>query len=156
MADEDRIFESAGNVDEVQSLLSRGRADELSFTEIDKEPEGDAHQKKDRVGESLEEPRFRELKKTSADKERSRELDFIMDIPLEISVEIGRARMLIGDMLKLGQGSVIELNRLSGEPVDIFVNKKLIARGEVVVAGEKFGVRIIDIISPSERVKRVG
>jgi flagellar motor switch protein FliN/FliY len=156
MADEDRIFESAGNVDEVQSLLSRGRADELSFTEIDKEPEGDAHQKKDRVGESLEEPRFRELKKTSADKERSRELDFIMDIPLEISVEIGRARMLIGDMLKLGQGSVIELNRLSGEPVDIFVNKKLIARGEVVVAGEKFGVRIIDIISPSERVKRLG
>jgi flagellar motor switch protein FliN/FliY len=156
MADEDRIFESAGNVDEVQSLLLRGRADELSFTEIDKEPEGDAHQKKDRVGESLEEPRFRELKKTSADKERSRELDFIMDIPLEISVEIGRARMLIGDMLKLGQGSVIELNRLSGEPVDIFVNKKLIARGEVVVAGEKFGVRIIDIISPSERVKRLG
>jgi flagellar motor switch protein FliN/FliY len=155
MADEDRIFESVGNVDEVQSLLSRGRADELSITEIDRES-GDAHQAKDRHDESLEEPRFRELKKTSADKERSRELDFIMDIPLEISVEIGRARMLIGDMLKLGQGSVIELNRLSGEPVDIFVNNKLIARGEVVVSGEKFGVRIIDIISPSERVKRLG
>lgn len=154
MADEDRIFESAGNVDEVQSLLSRGRADELSFTEIDREP-GNEHQKKDRVGESLEEHRFRELKKTSSDKERSRELDFILDIPLEISVEIGRARMLIGDMLKLGQGSVIELNRLSGEPVDIFVNNKLIARGEVVISGEKFGVRIIDIISPSERVKRL-
>ncbi len=154
MADEDRIFESAGNVDEVQSLLSRGRADELSITEIDREP-GNEHQIKDRVGESLDVPKFRELKKTSSDKERTRELDFILDIPLEISVEIGRARMLIGDMLKLGQGSVIELNRLSGEPVDIFVNNKLIARGEVVISGEKFGVRIIDIISPSERVKRL-
>jgi flagellar motor switch protein FliN/FliY len=155
MADEDRIFENAGDVNEVQSLLSRGRADELSFTEIDREPK-DAHPIKDRLNESLEEPRFRELKKASADRERTRELDFIMDIPLEISVEIGRAKMLIGDLLKLGQGSVIELNRLSGEPVDIFVNNKLIARGEVVVSGEKFGVRIIDIISPSERVKRLG
>ncbi len=155
MADEDRIFESAGNVNEVQSLLSRDRADELNFTEIDREST-DTNQTRDRLGESLEEPRFRELKKTSDEKERSRELDFVMDIPLEISVEIGRARMLIGDMLKLGQGSVIELNRLSGEPVDIFVNNKLIARGEVVVSGEKFGVRIIDIISPSERVKRLG
>jgi flagellar motor switch protein FliN len=154
MADEDRIFESAGNVNEVQSLLSRGRADELSITEIDRDS-ADAHQTRDRLGESLEEPRFRELKKSSDEKERSRELDFVMDIPLEISVEIGRARMLIGDMLKLGQGSVIELNRLSGEPVDIFVNNKLIARGEVVVSGDKFGVRIIDIISPSERVKRL-
>jgi len=155
MADEDRIFENAGNVNEVQSLLSRDRADELNFTEIDREST-DAHHTRDRPGEPLEEPRFRELKKTSDEKERSRELDFVMDIPLEISVEIGRARMLIGDMLKLGQGSVIELNRLSGEPVDIFVNNKLIARGEVVVSGEKFGVRIIDIISPSERVKRLG
>lgn len=153
MEDEDRIFESAGNAIEVQSLLSRGRADELSFTEIDNE---NAHQTKEKLFESLEEPKFRELKKTSLEKDRPRELDFVLDIPLEISVEIGRTRMLIGDMLKLGQGSVIELNKLSGEPVDIFVNNRLIARGEVLVSGDKFGVRIIDIISPSERVKRLG
>jgi flagellar motor switch protein FliN len=154
MADEDRIFESAGDVNEVKSLLSRGRADELSITEIDREP-GDAHQARTRPDESFEEPRFRELKKAPGDKEKTRDLDFILDIPLEISVEIGRARMLIGEMLKLGQGSVIELNRLSGEPVDIFANNKLIARGEVVVSGDKFGVRIIDILSPLERVKRL-
>jgi flagellar motor switch protein FliN/FliY len=154
MEDEDRIFESAGNASEVQSLLSRGRADELSITEIDKET-GDAHQIRERLSDSLEEPKFRELKKTSSEKDRPRELDFVLDIPLEISVEIGRTRMLIGDMLKLGQGSVIELNKLSGEPVDIFVNNRLIARGEVLVSGDKFGVRIIDIISPTERVKRL-
>jgi flagellar motor switch protein FliN len=155
MEDEDRIFESAGNVNEVQSMLSRGRADELSITEIDKESE-DTHQIREKLIESFEEPKFRELKKTSSEKDRPKELDFVLDIPLEISVEIGRTRMLIGDMLKLGQGSVIELNKLSGEPVDIFVNSRLIARGEVLVSGDKFGVRVIDIISPSERVKRLG
>jgi len=155
MEDEDRLFESEGNVDEVQLLLSRDRADELSFTEIDKES-GDAHRIREKLDDTLEEPKFRELKKTSLEKERPRELDFVLDIPLEISVEIGRTRMLIGDMLKLGQGSVIELNKLSGEPVDIFVNSRLIARGEVLVSGDKFGVRVIDIISPTERVKRLG
>ncbi len=71
-------------------------------------------------------------------------------------MELGRARMLISELLQLGQGSVIELNKLAGDPVEVFVNQKLIARGEVVVVNEKFGVKMIEILSPSERVKQLG
>jgi len=83
-------------------------------------------------------------------------LDFILDIPMEVAVELGRAKMLISELLQLGQGSVIELAKLAGEPLEVLVNHKLIARGEVVVVNEKFGVRLTDIISPSERVRRLG
>jgi flagellar motor switch protein FliN/FliY len=86
----------------------------------------------------------------------ARNIDFILDIPLEVTVELGRTSMLINDLLQLGQGSVIELNKLAGEPLEILVNKKLIARGEVVVVNEKFGVRLTDIVSPIERVKSLG
>jgi flagellar motor switch protein FliN/FliY len=85
-----------------------------------------------------------------------RSLDFILDIPLEVSVELGRTRMVINDLLQLGQGSVIELTKLAGEPLEILVNGKLVARGEVVVVNEKFGVRVTDIVSPMERVKSLG
>ncbi|MBU0516417.1 MAG: flagellar motor switch protein FliN [Proteobacteria bacterium] len=80
-------------------------------------------------------------------------LDFILDIPLEISVELGRTSMLINDLLQLGQGSVVELNKLAGEPLEVLVNQKLVARGEVVVVNEKFGIRLTDIVSPIDRVK---
>jgi flagellar motor switch protein FliN/FliY len=83
-------------------------------------------------------------------------IEFILDIPLEVTVELGRTSMLINDLLQLGQGSVIELNKLAGEPLEILVNRKLIARGEVVVVNEKFGVRLTDIVSPIERVKSLG
>jgi flagellar motor switch protein FliN/FliY len=83
-------------------------------------------------------------------------LEMLLDIPLEISVELGRVRMLINDLLQLGQGSVIELDKLAGEPLEILVNQKLIARGEVVVVNEKFGIRLTDIISPLERIKQLG
>ena len=86
----------------------------------------------------------------------SHSLDFILDIPLEITVELGKTKMLINDLLQLGQGSVIELTKLAGEPLEILVNNKLVARGEPVVVNEKFGVRLTDIISPIERVKRLG
>ncbi len=85
-----------------------------------------------------------------------RELDFILDIPLDVSAELGRTRLLINELLQLGQGSVVELNKLAGEPLEIFVNGKLVARGEAVVINEKFGVRLTDIISPIERVKQLG
>ena len=85
----------------------------------------------------------------------SRDMEFLLDIPLMISVELGRTKMLINDLLQLGQGSVIELDKLAGEPMEIFVNNRLIARGEVVVVNEKFGVRLTDIISPSERVRQL-
>ena len=83
-------------------------------------------------------------------------LDFILDIPLEVSIELGRAKMLVAELLQLGQGSVIELTKLAGEPLEVLVNQKLVARGEVVVVNEKFGIRLTDIISPMERVKQLG
>lgn len=84
------------------------------------------------------------------------DLEFILDIPLELSVELGRCKMLVNDLLQLGQGSIVELNKLAGEPLEIFINRKLVARGEVVVVNEKFGVRLTDIITPMERVRSLG
>jgi len=89
-------------------------------------------------------------------KEHLSNIELLLDIPLEISAELGRTRMIINDLLQLGQGSVIELNKLAGEPLEILVNQKLIARGEVVVVNEKFGIRLTDIISPLERIKQLG
>lgn len=82
-------------------------------------------------------------------------MDFILDIPLEISIELGRTKMLINELLKLGQGSVIELSKLAGETLEILANQKLVARGEVVVVNEKYGVRLTEIISPIERIERL-
>ncbi len=90
---------------------------------------------------------------TAAQGGEVRPLDFILDIPLELSVELGRTDMLINDLLQLGPGSVIELNKLAGEPMEIFANNKLMARGEVVVMNEKFAIRLTDIVSPMERIK---
>jgi flagellar motor switch protein FliN/FliY len=80
-------------------------------------------------------------------------LDFILDIPLKVSVELGRTQVVIKDLLQLGQGSVLELDKLAGEPLEVLVNGKLVARGEVVVVNEKFGIRLTDIISPIERIE---
>ena len=85
-----------------------------------------------------------------------RNLDLIMDIPLKVTVELGRTRMVVNELLNLGQGSVIELSKLAGEPLEVLVNNKLVARGEAVVVNEKFGVRLTDIISQSERVEQLG
>jgi flagellar motor switch protein FliN/FliY len=84
-----------------------------------------------------------------------RNLSLILDIPLKVSVELGRTKMPVSDLLNLTQGSVIELNKLAGEPMEVYVNDKLIARGEAVVVNEKFGVRLTDIISPAERVEQL-
>ena len=84
------------------------------------------------------------------------DVDLIIDIPLDVSVELGRVRMIVNDLLQLGQGSIIELNKPVGEPLEIYINNKLVARGEVVVVDEKFGIRVTDIISPLERVKTLG
>ena len=83
----------------------------------------------------------------------SASLDLILDIPLTVTVELGRSKMLINDLLQLGQGSVVELTKLVGDPIEVLVNNKLVARGEVVVVNEKFGVRLTDIVTPMERVK---
>ncbi|MBC7963457.1 MAG: flagellar motor switch protein FliN [Steroidobacteraceae bacterium] len=82
-------------------------------------------------------------------------LDFILDIPLQVTVELGRTKLLVKDILQLNQGAVVELSKLAGEPLDIFVNSKLVARGEAVVVNEKYGVRLVDIVSPNERVEKI-
>ena len=102
-----------------------------------------------------QEPKFEELKEEKK-QDASKDIEFLLDIPLEVTVELGRVRMLIKDLLQLGQGSVVELEKLAGEPMEILVNNKLVARGEVVVVNEKFGVRLTDVISPADRVKQLG
>ena len=82
-------------------------------------------------------------------------IDAILDVPITISMEIGRARINIRNLLQLNQGSVVELDRLAGEPMDVLVNGTLIAQGEVVVVNEKFGIRLTDIVSPADRVKKL-
>jgi flagellar motor switch protein FliN/FliY len=84
-----------------------------------------------------------------------RDINFILDVPLDLTVVIGRTRILIQELLQLGQGSVIALDKLAGEPMEVYVNDRLIGRGEVVVVNEKFGIRLTDIISPTERVRQL-
>lgn len=91
--------------------------------------------------------------RTNAD--GSPDLDVILDIPVRISMEVGSTAITIRNLLQLNQGSVIELDRLAGEPLDVLVNGTLIAHGEVVVVNDKFGIRMTDVISPSERIKKL-
>ena len=86
-----------------------------------------------------------EMARQPGDTKLKRELDFILDIPLDVSAELGRTRLLINELLQLGQGSVVELNKLAGEPLEVYVNGKLVARGEAVVINEKFGVRLTSV-----------
>jgi flagellar motor switch protein FliN/FliY len=83
-------------------------------------------------------------------------LEFVLDIPLKVSVELGRARILVQDLIKLHKGSVIELNKLAGEALEVLVNEKVVAKGEVIVTNEKFGVRLTDIVSHAQRIRNLG
>lgn len=103
-----------------------------SFDELDAGPAGDAGQ----IG--------------------SQNLDFLLDVPLEVSAELGRTNMIINKMLQLTQGSVIELDKAAGAPVEIFVNRKLMGKGEVVVVNDRFGIRVTEIISQADRIKSIG
>ncbi len=85
----------------------------------------------------------------------SRRLDLLLDVPLEVGVELGRTRMTIHDLLALAPGSTVELDKVAGEPLDILINDRLVARGEAVVVNDKFGIRITDIVSPQERIQRL-
>ncbi|MTD37437.1 flagellar motor switch protein FliN [Erwinia sp. CPCC 100877] len=98
---------------------------------------------------------FQALDKESPQMNLSADLDMIMDIPVKMTVELGRTKMTIKELLRLSQGSVVSLDGLAGEPLDILINGYLIAQGEVVVVSDKFGIRITDIITPSERMRRL-
>lgn len=86
----------------------------------------------------------------------NRGLEFLYDVPLQISVEVGRSKILLRDLLKMGEGYVIELDKLAGEPLDLYVNSRLIARGEAVMVGDKFGIRLTDVISTADRIENLG
>jgi flagellar motor switch protein FliN len=86
----------------------------------------------------------------------NRGLEFLYDVPLQISVEVGRSKILLRDLLKMGEGYVIELDKLAGEPLDLYVNSRLIARGEAVMVGDKFGIRLTDVISTTDRIENLG
>jgi len=106
----------------------------------------------------MEIPEFQDAGKTDHEQTASaatKDINFILDIPLEVSVVIGRTKILVQELLQLGQGSVVALEKLAGEPMEVFVNDRLIGRGEVVVVNERFGIRLTDIISPAERVKQL-
>ena len=107
----------------------------------------------DEVGEEAGENLDNDSAAANMGGEQTKSLDLILDIPLTVAVELGRSKMLINALLQLGQGSVVELTKLVGEPLEVLVNNKLVARGEVVVVNEKFGVRLTDIVTPMERVK---
>ena len=109
----------------------------------------------DPAAQVAQEVDFADMEPGIPENDEAQGMEFLLDIPLDITVELGRTRMPIGDLLKLSQGSVVELNKLISQPLDIFVNQKLMAQGEVVVVNEKFGVRLSHIISPGERVKRL-
>jgi flagellar motor switch protein FliN/FliY len=85
-----------------------------------------------------------------------RNLDFLYDIPLNISVEVGRSKIKLKDLLKMGEGYVLELDKLAGEPLDLYVNSKLIAKGEAVMVGDKFGIRLTDVVSTADRLENLG
>lgn len=92
---------------------------------------------------------------TSADTKQDVNLDVVLDVPVTLSMEVGRSRISIRNLLQLTQGSVVELDRATGEPFDIYVNGTLIAHGEVVVVNERFGIRLTDVISPAERIRKL-
>lgn len=92
----------------------------------------------------------------SAPPKRDRGLEFLYDVPLQISVEVGRSKILLKDLLKMGEGYIIELDKLAGDPLDLYVNSRLIARGEAVMVGDKFGIRLTDVVSPTDRVEQLG
>ncbi|HIP82565.1 MAG TPA: flagellar motor switch protein FliN [Desulfocapsa sulfexigens] len=85
-----------------------------------------------------------------------RGLEFLYDIPLQISVEVGRSKILLKDLLKMGEGYVIELDKMAGEPLDLYVNSRLIAKGEAVMVGDRFGLRLTDVVSPVDRIEQLG
>jgi len=93
---------------------------------------------------------------TSEKNSSARGLDFLYDVPLQVSVEVGRCKILLKDLLSMTEGYVVELEKLAGEPLDLYVNSRLIAHGEAVLVGDKFGIRLTDVVSKTDRVEKLG
>ena len=98
---------------------------------------------------------FQDFSADASQNQSAQDINFILDIPVQLTVELGRTKILIKNLLQLSQGSVVGLNGLAGEPLDVLVNGTLIAKGEVVVTNDKFGIRLTDIITPAERIRKL-
>lgn len=143
MADE-TLDETTANTEEATETTSDWET-ALADQQVNAEVEG-ASQSAD----------FKELGDGTTAQEGSKNLNFLLDIPLNVTVELGRTSMLINKMLHLAQGSVVELDKVAGEPVEVYINNKLLGKGEVVVVNDRFGVRITEIISQADRIKNIG
>ena len=142
-------------IDELMKSAGQAKSDDsIGWDDVKEEMEISSHPAEPKT--EVSSVHFEELQRSAGESKTGFNLDFILDIPLTLTAELGRSKMLINELLQLGQGSVIELSKLAGEPMDIYVNQRLIARGEVVVVNEKFGVRLTDIVSPAERVNKLG
>lgn len=130
-------------------------ADKHNNKDPNSKPNGDAQAPAEYNGSATADfSSFKDVKNTP-DGQKPKNLDFILDIPLEITVELGRTKMLINDLLRLGQGSVIELTKPAGDTLEILANNRLIAKGDVVVINDKYGIRLTEVISPVERLEKL-
>ena len=125
--------------------------EEFGWDDVQEELEAGANSSE---GREVSNVQFKEMKQSEVN-ESLLDIDFILDIPLTVSVELGRGKMMISELLKLGRGSIVELSKLAGEPLDVFVNNRLIAMGEVVVANEKFSIRLTDVVPHAERIDKL-
>ncbi|WP_166265166.1 flagellar motor switch protein FliN [Marinobacter caseinilyticus] len=147
--------ESGGADDSDESSDGTGGRDDEWAAAMDEAGEGDKKNSKQTKVQTAPMEEFDDVIADSKGSSSSPDLDVILDIPVTISMEVGNTQIPIRNLLQLNQGSVIELDRLAGEPLDVLVNGTLIAHGEVVMVNEKFGIRLTDVISPGERIKRL-
>jgi len=161
LLDEANIDDDASEEEEQKALKTEGSESETESKEEKPREESDSGEdgKKedapDDNSDSVPAPDNFGPETKTLSLDASRELEFLLDIPLQLRVEVGRAKVSIAHLLSYGPGAVVELNKLAGEPLDIFVNNKLIARGEAVVVNEKFGIRLTDVVSKSERLEHL-
>ncbi len=154
--DVDSVIEEV-STEALDAAVAEGLGEAASGSEPRAEPGGSADPAIDaRSGESPFAPPELQPAQSPSATVGDANLESILEIPVTLSIEIGRSRMTIRELLQLNQGSVVELDRLAGEPIDVLVNGTLVAHGEVVVINEKFGIRLTDVISASERVRKLG
>ncbi len=142
--------------EEISESQNPENTEAMAATMAAQESEGESSATEKASGEDYERAEFKDLNSGSSQLTTAdANLDVILDIPVTLSMEIGRTELPIQNLLQLNQGSVVELDRMAGEPMDVLINGTLIAHGEVVVINEKFGIRLTDVISPAERVKKL-
>ena len=154
----DAMQEQADSTSETEEAGTEEAGTEEAGTDSAEDPWADAISEQEKSSDNdadIDPMAFEELQKSRGGGSEKVDLDVLLDIPVTLQLEIGRAKVSIRNLLSYTQGSVVEMDRLAGEPLDLLVNGTLIAHGEVVVINDKFGVRLTDVISPQERIKKL-